>query len=1175
MSRIPFHAAYSICLLLFLQNSPVIAQGTGAGRIGLEYTVSHSDTLHRPFPDSITLQGQFIREGEFSAVTADGDTLLPDVDYTLNRRTGILRILPGFSAGRDSLQLPAVVLTYTALPFSFQSVYRKRTLLAQIDTTTGDTLQVSAPSAPMNLESIFGSDLQKSGYIGRGFTVGSNRDLSLNSGFRLQLSGPLTDEISLVAALTDENTPIQPEGNTKTLQELDKVFIKLSSPEYAVTLGDFSIAFTGTEFAPYNRKLAGVMAEAALPGVSASAAFASMKGSFRSMQFNGIDGVQGPYRLSGKNGEQRILVLAGTERVYIDGVLMERGETADYTIEYASGEIYFQPRRLITSYSRIVVDFEYSDREYVRTMLAGGGAGTFLGDRLRVSARYFRESDDKDSPIDIQLNDSDKQILERAGDTTGSASVSGVVYAGIDTSRGKGAGTYVRIDTLIGGTQYVVYRYQPGADSATYAVSFSYVGAGQGDYTRKSLGYYEFAGVNLGDYAPVKLLPLPRLHQLADVAITVAPVRQVTFGAEIGISDLDANLFSAADDDNNTGFAYLFTLGGAFDSTSIGRLSASAKFRSQEAEFVPIDRINDIEFARKWDIASYSTATETTREAQAAYSPAQQLTLSGGIGSYTRGKFSSQRSEAGFQTRQDTSYLWLPQTQYRLEYIASDSRDRNIQGSWLRQQGEIRYSTATVIPFVTVEQERKENTAQGQDSLLAGSLAFYDVRPGLEFPGIGPLDVRVNGGFRVEDALLNGSLQRLSKDLLEQFTLSLRKWNDLSGSASLTVRDRTYTDAFAALGNNNLQSILTKVQLQYAPLKQAVKADLLYDVSTERTSKLERVFMPVPFGQGNYVYKGDLNANGIQDESEFEPTRYDGDYILVTQPTDELFPVIDLRSNLRIRFEPSRLFESSGKKGFWEETLSALGTETFFRIDEKSENDNTSDIYLLRLGTFLNDSTTVQGFQNVRQDVTLFEKSQDFSVRFRFDQNEGFNKYALTTERSYKKERSVRVRTQPVREIGIQSDLAFLTDNVRSSDANSNRARGITAASFKNDLSYRPERNVEVGFVLETKSATDSQYETPLEASINAQTVRTTISFPGPGRLRIELERNEVVFSTKTDRFPFELTDGKPEGKSWVWRLNFDYRITSYLQATAYYLGRIESGRNAIHTARAEVRAFF
>jgi hypothetical protein len=42
-----------------------------------------------------------------------------------------------------------------------------------------------------------------------------------------------------------------------------------------------------------------------------------------------------------------------------------------------------------------------------------------------------------------------------------------------------------------------------------------------------------------------------------------------------------------------------------------------------------------------------------------------------------------------------------------------------------------------------------------------------------------------------------------------------------------------------------------------------------------------------------------------------------------------------------------------------------------------------------------------------------------------------------------------------------------------------------------------------------------------------------------------------------------------------LWSVAFDYRVTQFIQATMNYDGRTEGGRSPVHTARAEVRAFF
>ncbi len=77
------------------------------------------------------------------------------------------------------------------------------------------------------------------------------------------------------------------------------------------------------------------------------------------------------------------------------------------------------------------------------------------------------------------------------------------------------------------------------------------------------------------------------------------------------------------------------------------------------------------------------------------------------------------------------------------------------------------------------------------------------------------------------------------------------------------------------------------------------------------------------------------------------------------------------------------------------------------------------------------------------------------------------------------------------------------------------------------------------------------------------------------GRLRIEVERTELVTNATENFLPFEVTGGNQVGKNFFWRLNFDYRLSGNLQSTVSYDGRLQGSSRAIHTARAEVRAYF
>ena len=275
-----------------------------------------------------------------------------------------------YSRLSESLQysiFDTLIVTYQAIRIPLRKEYQKRSLITQYDEQRRDTIRVpQSVLSSFSPESIFGSNMEKSGTLIRGFTVGSTKDFTLNSGLRLQLAGRLSEEIEIVAALTDENTPIQPTGSTERLEELDKVFIQIKHPNAVGTFGDYQIQKKQGEFGYISRKLQGIIGEFNYESNSAYFSVASSRGKFVSNSFLGVDGVQGPYRLTGINGEREIIAIAGTEKVYLDGIELRRGDNNDYVIEYSNAELTFTPRRLITSVSRIVVDFEYTDRRYSR-----------------------------------------------------------------------------------------------------------------------------------------------------------------------------------------------------------------------------------------------------------------------------------------------------------------------------------------------------------------------------------------------------------------------------------------------------------------------------------------------------------------------------------------------------------------------------------------------------------------------------------------------------------------------------------------------------------------------------------------------------------------------------------------------------------------------------------------
>ena len=62
------------------------------------------------------------------------------------------------------------------------------------------------------------------GSFSRGLSVGNSQSLVLNSNFDMQLIGDLGNGLKVVAAISDENLPIQAQGNTQQLQEFEQLF---------------------------------------------------------------------------------------------------------------------------------------------------------------------------------------------------------------------------------------------------------------------------------------------------------------------------------------------------------------------------------------------------------------------------------------------------------------------------------------------------------------------------------------------------------------------------------------------------------------------------------------------------------------------------------------------------------------------------------------------------------------------------------------------------------------------------------------------------------------------------------------------------------------------------------------------------------------------------------------
>jgi len=1151
------------------------------------------EVFYGPSPDSILVLSVYPAvENSDSLILNGSHKLERGLDYVLRAKEGAIAVqwqkLRMLSPLDDTLRIDVF---YRVKDFPFRNEYRLHKLEPG-SASFGDsaTTERETPSV-FSMDDVLGTSLKKSGSLFRGFSLGSNRDLSLQSGFRLQLEGKISDELDVVAALSDENSPIQPEGTTQQLQELDRVFIQIKRGEHSATLGDFNIDRPAREagaFGRVNRKVQGARGVVNLDQITSGelkgevmGAAATNRGKYHTAYFQGLEGTQGPFRLTGQNGERQIIIISGTERVYLNGEEMARGETNDYIVDYASGEVFFTSNRLITNASRITIDFEYTDRNYGRNLLAGSTNLSLLEDRVRVRALAMRESDDRDNPIELSLNEELKQILSLSGADRLRASMSGIRFVGVDSLSGIGKGQYARVDTTIDGEPFRTYRYLPGNVLAVYSITFSSVSHIPPDsigYRRIKIGHFEVVGKGKGEYLPIQLLPLPSQHEFLDVGFEGRISSIVSLEGEIASSRLNTNTFSSLPGVQQSGIGYRYGLrvnprdlsvGGVV----LGEIDATFSERFAQERFLPPDRFNEVEFDRKWDAFGSTMGDELIREGHIKYNPTGSITLGAGYGSLKRGNTLGSERWQGDITLADPS---VPTLNYVFEEIASQNEILQTSARWTRHSGKTGYDVWVLRPSLRFESEKRVASSSTLPGPSDRGFRIFEVAPRIETKEIGRLKGSAEIGIRTEDSTVAEDLKRAFFSLTQRYVLQAREWHDLSGMFSLNLRQTEFTEDFKKRGNADSDIMLLRVESRYTPFERAVSADAFYEFSNQRSARFERVFVRVSMGTGNYRYRGDLNGNGLADENEFELTRFDGEYIVLSVPGDELVPVIDLKASTRIRVNVGRLMGKG--EGSLAGIMKALSMETYLRVDEKSTDPYPRNIYLLKWSSFQNEATTLRGGNQVTQDVHVFESSPDLSLRFRYDQRRGFLKLVSSIEGTYSRERSIRMRWQPIRVIGNQTDVVFKNDRSVSSNI-SIRDRELGSTSLLSDFFYRPEREWEIGFKIGLSSTEDTFEGRDLIADLNIQGIRVVYAFLGRGQLRIEADREEVVVSGKISGrdavLPFEFTGGRAIGKTYLLQIGTDYRLNQNLQVTLQYLGRSERGQDLIHSARVEARAFF
>ncbi len=1113
-------------------------------------------TLHLapPQPASLQLADSFLIPGSFLVRAGSVSLGEGSGGYRVDLFNSVIHLPPSVIA--DSLLL----IKYRYLPLGIPRVFFHRVAPVPGQEVMSAGRKISSPVAHQVDLSTEGS-LFVAGSKTIGIRFGAGKDPSLDQSLNVQLHGTLAGDVEVVASLSDENSPIQPEGTTAELKELDKVVIELRRKENEVSIGDCFIRTRGFQYLNLERKMQGILGSISQGSWRTLFAAASTKGEFSSVEFEGTEGKQGPYYLGDQLGRAggMVVVLAGTERVWLDGRAVGRGSDRDYIIDYTTGALTFTERNLITAQSRISVDFQYTRENYRRTVYITTTTGP-LSDAVTVRAGLFREADDASHPLEWTLSETERQALAEAGDDEESSSLVSFTYVGpgegqYDTLHvvfliphesgtwtasfspvGDGHGEYRAVGDLFeyygpnggdflalpestGVGDYVMKRevilfpggslhearvretsMMDGSDLGVMswggAFTATFYRSGGGSYVRETSDTWRYVGPGHGDYTVRRSIPIPHSLTTAVVGLDIGEMEHLGLSVEGAMARKDKNTLSDRDDEDNDAAALEAHLtASGSEKTFLPAWRANLIWRGQEAGFATPGRARPVDWARGWN--SPSEESEAQSETQL------QMMLGSSSGGNVAMSLAELRHSGTVDRRALISGRIVAPAGFRLSGRFNRSARTGGGNTRWWTDGFLSREEGLLGPVFRWKGEEISHMPDTQPSVSSGK-GHMDVGYGFRVGRSARNLIRLMAGRRTMREFVREQEEWLTSQhgARYEMDLAVTMGTELKAKADITHTTTSYTEEFLlaqpSSAGDDVRNTVGAVRLTAAPVKGGPHLEMTYKASGREAEIMVEELVPEEEFETNV---GEYDSLGHW----VGPDAGTHKKILVPAGGAERVAMVEGTASVRLR--------PGGSSGpYWRRLLSS---ETSARIQASSTTDKLRQFYLLRPEAFANDSTTVRKKYHIEQrfEVTPPGTGVKVGIQWLFSNDEDHRR--LTRRLHTRRERTtLRVRT-PFFLTGRLDVALYEADEVRdefheSEDeapaglCNRSKRKGITP-SITTPLSRHLQLLAGGTFSEETaeqvQGTQESRKATLREFEANSG-VRWTV--PGRGRMTIK-----------------------------------------------------------------------
>ncbi len=1025
-----------------------------------------------------------------------------------------------------------------------------------------DVFQFGTIQAPQTERSY--DAIQKSGSITRGVSIGNQQDLGVQSSLNLQLTGKIANRFQLLASISDNNIPVSSSGSTQQFQEFDQVFIQLTDKRNKIIAGDFTLPLRTHYFMRYTKRGLGVFVqntrEVNKNDVFKTEVSASIsKGKFNRQNIQGVEGSQGPYRLQGAQGESYITVLGGTENVYIDGKKLIRGQDQDYLIDYNSAEIVFTPRNRITKDKRIVVEFQYSDRQYARPLITADFEYTTKKGTTYV--QFFQEMDAKNQPLLQTLTAEDRVTLMQAGDAFSSTNVSGIDSIGFQSDRVM----YAQIDTLAFSNVLV---YSTNSAIAFYTANFTFVGNGNGDYVENGFSSYgkvfkwvaPVDGVKQGNYEPIQRLTAPKKQRMVVAGHTSNwgdEKNLWSMNLEGAYTDFDANTFSSLNDQNNQGFACKANLKEKILGKKEGKVFLwEINTENLSAAFNRIERFREVEFERNWNTRTLLRygESEWLSEAKVSreFSSGKFISFSGAhyeIGSVYEGNRAKLLVNANITER----------TKLQIDASALETNGA-VSSSFIRQKAHL-YREGERFTF-GVRDEQEQNTF----AVPQQSYKFFDGEAYFRSTDTTHRAFKLFVRNRTDHAFLVNEVTPIST--ANNYGVEFRNTTKGGSYFAVTASNRQLISLNSLALIKPLSSLLGRIEFR-TPQNKWAQLNLFYETSSGLEAKQAFIYAEVPAGQGVYVWN-DYNDNGIKELSEFEVAAfaYEANYVRLPVQTTDYQSVYTTAFTTSLNLNPRQW---KNKNSNMYNAMKVWSTQLMSRAERKSTDGGLEHISPL----YTNDNYLVSAGKVFRG--TLFYRKSDPNFSADLTSQKVMNKAFLLSGFETRQEQSQVLNFRKSIESSTQVLLQLTSGRKEtSSDFLATRNFASSYITAIPSFAFQPTNNKRYSVSGEYSIRKGNASESSFQAQSLSLGADAQVEAKNGQLFKSEFKYIRIQFEgDATGPVVYDALGGLQAGNNLTLACAWRKTINQNLQLSLNYNGRKSDGRDIVHAGNMSVRLLF